>query len=375
MLAVAAISARLLAECAALDGLPSIALDLFGDADTCRIAAQWLPIGRPDTLRIDGERLLAALARLARRGDVQGWIAGSGFDGRADLLEQGAARLPLIGTAAADVRRVRDPADFFAMLRANGIAHPEVCLQVPASPAGWLLKDAGGCGGWQVRRADAAGALPTGLGRYWQRECPGLPMSATFIANGRDAVLLGFNAQTTRPLGERPFVFCGVAGPVPVSDAVQRAVSAAARLLAAEYRLRGLGSIDFMLHGDSAEVLEVNPRVPASAGLYPRVGAGGPLRAHLRACLHGELPPPQQPHPLLRGSEIVFAPAPLRLHAAAAALLASWPEARDLPREGTSFAAGEPVCSLVACGSDLAQVKSALAQRHERLLHTLGSPA
>ena len=106
-LALAAISARPLAEAAAREGFNAIALDLFGDRDTCRAASEWLPIGAPEALRIDATKLLDALSTLARRGDVRGWVAGAGFDGCADLLEQGAARLPLLGGYIANARAAR----------------------------------------------------------------------------------------------------------------------------------------------------------------------------------------------------------------------------------------------------------------------------
>ena len=44
MLALAALSARALAEAAAREGLRAVALDVFGDADTRRHAADWQPI-------------------------------------------------------------------------------------------------------------------------------------------------------------------------------------------------------------------------------------------------------------------------------------------------------------------------------------------
>ena len=263
-IAVAALSARTLAEAAAREGIGAVALDLFGDRDTRSAALQWLPIGRPDALRVDAHALLDALQTLAGRGQVQGWVAGAGFDGRSDLLGQGAACLPLLGTAAAEVRRLREPASFFGFLRANGIGHPPVRHDAGVDTAGWLVKDAGGCGGWHIwRAADAAGGAASPL-RYWQREVGGTAMSATFIANGRDAVLLGHNEQIVRAVGARPFVFCGVCGPVPVAAAVARQVSAAARALAAAFGLRGLGSLDYMLDGEHVFVLEVNARPPAS---------------------------------------------------------------------------------------------------------------
>ena len=139
-LAVAAVSARMLAEAAAHDGYGVVALDLFGDADTRRASQRWHPIGAPGSLQIDAARVLDALQQLAQQGrdTVIGWIPGSGFEGRPELLEAGAQLLPLIGTPADAVRRVRDPAEFFGVLAAHGIAHPPVRADAPADAEGWL---------------------------------------------------------------------------------------------------------------------------------------------------------------------------------------------------------------------------------------------
>lgn len=371
MLALAALSARALAEAAARDGVAAIALDPFGDLDTQRAAAEWIDVGGADPLAIDAERLLAALERLARRGDVDGWIAGSGFEGRPDLLAQGAARLPLLGSAPEEVRRVRDPRDFFAVLAALGIAHPPVRYTPPPSGEGWLRKHGGGCGGWSVRRDAHPSAEPTDPGAYWQRERAGRPMSATFVANGRDAVLLGLNEQQVQAIGTLPFVFAGVLGPVPASDALLAQVTRALRGLAAEYRLRGLASLDFLCDGDTAEVLELNPRPPASLALYPRVGAGGPLRAHLRACTQGELPDAPAADTRVRAHAVVYARRPLAIDARTAEWLVAQRQLHDQPRPGTRVAAGDPVCSLSGEGDDAAALRAAMAGRREALLMQL----
>ena len=364
-LAVAAVSVRLLAEAALQAGHRVVALDLFGDQDTQRACTQWLPIGDPASMRIDGPRLLAALAELARSGDVAGWIAGSGFEAQIDLLARGAELLPLIGTAPPDVQRVRDPKAFFACLDAHGIAHPPLQYAAPLDPVGWLAKDPGGCGGWQVRPASSrAERLPQGA--YFQRQVPGLPMSATFVANGRDARVLGFNRQLVRRFGAHPFVFCGVVGPLALDETLERELGGVVRTLAAEFGLRGLGSLDFMLDGEQFALLEVNPRPPASLALYLD---GLPMQAHLRACLHGELPDPAPDCAApLRGSEIVFARAPLRLGTEAVRELAAWPQCHDLPRAGSAFAAGDPLCSLTAQADSADDVIALLATRREALL-------
>ena len=63
----------------------------------------------------------------------------------------------------------------------------------------------------------------------------GTPMSATFIANGCDALLLGFNELLVRPFGSHPFVFCGCVGPVAVTADLARRIGHAACLLSAEF--------------------------------------------------------------------------------------------------------------------------------------------
>ncbi len=369
LLAIAALSARMLAEAARHDGFDVIALDVFGDADTRRACSQWQPIGSPAALRIDAAMLLSALSRLAQRGDVIGWIAGSGFDGQADLLARGAAVLPLIGTPADAVRRVRDPQTFFDALDRQGIAHPPVRMTAPVDATGWLVKDAWGCGGWHIRPAFCAEPAPAH--HYFQREVAGTPMSVTFLANGSDACVLGFNQLSVRRFGARPFVFCGAIGPVALPAGVAQRIGASVRGLTAAFALRGLASLDFMLDGAAFSVLEVNPRPPASLALY---GGRGVVMAHLRACLDGELPLESSVRSgaSVQGAEIVFAPRAFALDAAAVqrladlaaiAAIAAVAGCHDLPFAATHFNAADPVCSVSAQGDSAAQVQGLLAQR------------
>jgi predicted ATP-grasp superfamily ATP-dependent carboligase len=293
-------------------------------------------------------------------------VAGSGFEGDADLIEQGAAVLPAIGTPVADVRRVRDPRLFFAGLDAAGIAHPPVRFDAPEDVAGWLVKDAHATGGWHIRAARADDtALPPHV--YFQREACGTPMSATFIAAGGDACLLGINRLLVRRVQAHPHVYCGVIGPLPAADTLLRRTSAMLRALAATFGLRGLCSLDFLLDGDEILVLEVNPRPPASLALYPRVADGGVFGAHVEACRHGTLPRPA-PAGAPRGAEIVFARHAVTIDATAAQRLAERPGCHDLPHAGAAFTPGDPVCSVEAAGADAAQVEARLGAEREVIL-------
>jgi uncharacterized protein len=369
VLALAALSARALAGWAAADGMPAIALDVFGDADTRATARAWHAIGDPAPPRIDGRRLLAVLGRLAARGDAQAWVAGSGFEAEPALLAQAAGVLPLLGTAPSDQARLADPVLFFAALDAFGIAHPPVAFEPPAS-GGWLRKRARSAGGWGIdRRRDVA------PGVYWQRERAGRAMSATFVANADRAVVLGFNRLATLETGERPFVFAGACGPVPVTAGVRRDVERALAALVPAFGLRGLGSVDFIVGDDDggAELLEVNARPSASAALYPELGGRSPLHAHLRACQDGELPAVPQPH-RARALRIVFARRPLRLDATGTARVAAAPGATDLPTPGTPIAAGEPLCTLHADAPDADAAAATLQHAEQELLGFLETP-
>ena len=150
-----------------------------------------------------------------------------------------------------------------------------------------------------------------------------------------------------------------------VAEGVRRELTAIVRLLAGVFRVRGLASLDVLLEGDRIEVLELNPRPPASIVLYPRVGERGPLAAHLRACERDELPGPQRGDGIVRGSEIVFASQATTMDAARAEALAALPGTCDLPCAGTRIAAGDPLCSVLAEGADEARMDEQLAARRE----------
>jgi predicted ATP-grasp superfamily ATP-dependent carboligase len=361
---VAGLSARLMTEAAARDGYRVIALDAFGDADTRRAALRWQPIGQRGALRLDAERTLAALTAAATEPGVIGWVAGSDFENEAELLENGAAVLPLLGTAPADVRRVRDPAGFFAELGALGLPHPPTQLEAPADPRGWLCKHARSAGGWHIRAAGPAQHAEPPRRPYFQREQAGTPMSALFIGNGRDARLLGCQELIVRALGARLHVYRGAIGPVALPADRQALLEAMLQALSRRFALRGLASLDFIDDGKQLWVLEINPRPSASMGLHD----GALMRSHVEACLRGKLPelPPMR-HDALRGTEIVFARAPLELTPAHAAALAARGDCHDLPAAGSRFEAGDPVCSVTAQGAQVADVRAALAAKRQAL--------
>lgn len=366
-IAFVATSARSLVECARRSACRPIAIDAFADLDTVRMAEHCTRVGGAD-LRLDRGRLLAALAALRGRGDVAGWVAGSGFEAQLDLLAEAAGVLPLLGNTPQTVRRVRTPVAFNAVLDACAIAHPEIRLDAPADPRGWLVKDAHACGGWHVRRAP--GAMAGGdsrwpsPGRHFQRELAGAALSCLFLAARGTATVVGHSRQIVRAFGGRPFVYRGGIGPVAVSPAVAAELSRVAACLADAFGLVGLNGIDYLLDDTGQPwVLELNPRPTAAIQLFADAVAGGLMRAHLDACA-GHAPPQCLPPPAgLRGFETVFARRRGCIDEAVAAWLLAHDGCRDIPRPGTRHAWGDPLCTVFATAATEADVRAALAAR------------
>ena len=135
-----------------------------------------------------------------------------------------------------------------------------------------------------------------------------------------------------------------------------------------------------MLDGDVANVLEVNPRPPASMALYRRSRLAsdfhGLVAAHMRACLQCELPPGPRPGASengVQGTEFVFATArtcdPRRRRATQR--LAARIHCHDRPSAAVRIEAGEPVCTVSASGINVEQVRALLERRREAVHQSL----
>ena len=104
---------------------------LASDVDTRRVSQRWHSIGAAGSLQIDEERVLAALHELAREaGDsVIGWIPGSGFEGRPDLLHAG-AQLLLSGDMGIGSVRPKLTNDRTDLVRVKPVEHDAESLGI-----------------------------------------------------------------------------------------------------------------------------------------------------------------------------------------------------------------------------------------------------
>lgn len=368
--AVAGLSARMLAQAAARAGLNPVALDLFGDRDTREHASAWFDIGG-EGLSIDRARLLEALERATRLPRMLGFIATSGIEPHLDALLRHGARLPrLIGNGAEATAAVRDPRRFFALLDELGIGHPEVAFARPADPQGWIVKHADGCGGVHIEAATSS----AGDG-YFQRVAPGRSMSALFVGARREATLIGFAEQLSVEAGALPFVHAGSLGPVDVPRETAHMLEAAIRAIVWRTGLAGLNSIDFLLDGDAIRVLEINARPSSTMTLYdavwPAVWPRGLIGCHIDACLDGLLPAEPPAPPRRAGQRVVFAPRGFAVSPAFSDACLGDPACHDVPHAGTRIEAGQPVCTLVVTAPSVDAVRRDIERQHALLLQRI----
>ncbi|KAA1008111.1 ATP-grasp domain-containing protein [Paraburkholderia panacisoli] len=377
--AVAGLSARLLAQSAVRAGLRVAALDVFGDRDTREAAELWFDIG-DGALAIDRARLADVLTRVAHLPRFLGWIGGSGLE---PLIEQlcGEPGLPrFIGNDAEANAAVREPRRFFTLLDALHIAHPAVSFARPATTEGWLFKDAHGCGGTHIKPASALDANALPAQGYFQRMSNGRPLSALFIGARGRAHLIGFAEQLTCTAGDLAFVHAGSIGPIDLPPQVVARMLEALDALCARTGLVGINSCDFLLDGDAFEVLEINARPSSTMALYeaasPDAWPHGLLACHLDACRCGRPPSPEstalarQPR-WCAGQLVLFAPRPFTVSAGFSDACLRDPNCHDVPMPGTRIEAGQPVCTLLMRAASADAVRRALAAQHARVVQRI----
>ena len=371
-LALVALSARMLAESARRGGFECIALDLFGDRDTRRAARAWSCVGDPVELRLDAAATITALRALRH---CAGWIAGGGTDGVLDELESNARPLPLIGNRPEVVRVLRTPRAFFGALAALGIPHPETVLERPADTEGWLSKDLHGSGGLHIRPASARVATHDEPGRYFQRMCEGMPMSALLVANGRDARIVGFNELIVERIGTLPFVYRGAVGPVVMPARARRELTQSVHALVRHFELVGLNSVDCLLDGNTVRILEVNPRPSSTMALYDDRWPGGLIGAHVAASLRRSIAAVADPAngDEVRGFMVVHAGQAFRCRGASGERMIASGWVHDVPNDDAEIPPDAPVCTVSAAARSVSDVRAALATRANEVLGYLGA--
>jgi predicted ATP-grasp superfamily ATP-dependent carboligase len=355
-LLVVAISGRALAAAVVRAGFVPLVADFFADADIATLA--------PACRKIEGEigagfswpQLDTALTALteAAPAPVAGLVYGAGFEDRPELIAELAQRWTLLGNDAHTVARIKAPEQFFAALDALGIPHPRTVMDTQEARPDWLAKRRGGAGGGHVR-SFVTPQLDASL--YFQERVRGRSVSVLFVANGKEARVLGFSEQWTAPMRGRPFRYGGAVRDAALAPQLAEAMSDAVMRVATSFALKGLGSADFMVRGDEALLLEVNPRPGATLDIF-NTEAAPLLGLHMEAVRGGVLPSSVLALEGAAAAAIVFAPRALTVPEI------PWPDwAADRPKAGERIDKGRPICTVLARAHSPAEAKGLVEER------------
>ncbi|MGC8873735.1 MAG: ATP-grasp domain-containing protein [Chloroflexia bacterium] len=350
---VVGLSTRACVESAVRSGYDVISLDAFGDLDLEGLCPSY-------SLRRDfGIPFRAAgLFSASRQIPHEALVYSSSLENYPAVVRRFAREVRILGNPAEVLARVRHWPTLFGALSEAGFRVPETIYdpQVRTADARktWLRKPVRSGGGY--RNAFWDPGTPVGRGFLLQEYLPGLPGSASFVANGEACVLIGLTEQLIgRPeMDASGFAYCGNILPLPDArdpvkgSAVLRQVREIARYLTQTFHLVGVNGFDFIL-SDEIVLLEVNPRYSASMELVEQAYGLPVFKLHMQAVLEGRLPDFDLAAPLSEGpfygKAILYAREGFR-----APDTRDWLHRgiRDVPHPGEEMPRGGPVCTLFA---------------------------
>jgi uncharacterized protein len=346
------ISVRAMVESAVNSKYAAAALDAFGDRDVAAIAESH-SLHHDFQVRYSPNALFDASRGLEF--DAIAYTAN--LENHPEVLRRFAENCRIIGNSPQTVEAVRNWAALFPRLKEAGFSVPETIFRGKMSapdPSGrWLVKPVLSGGGHGIEFFQRE-KLP-GKNFMLQKFITGKSCSASFVANGRDCVLVGITEQLVGlgAFGAQGFRYCG--NVLPVREAVDRVIPEKVRRLAEfltqEYGLTGVNGFDFILHGDQVTLTEINPRYSASMELIERAYGLPIFQLHTKATLDGTLPDFMLESVLNRGmyygKAVLFAE-----NEATAPDTHGWINRgiKDVPASGESLRKGGPVCTILADG-------------------------
>ena len=375
-LILVAASARSLAESAAAAGFTVLAVDCFQDQDLVEflVAAGGRYLGRLTTF--------SDLPRILEHIPVSiPLLWAGGLENQRGILRQISHKRPLAGLPLTAVEILRSPLALAAALGTDGpVSCPECLFDQFPTDGRWLWKSSESSGGLGVQRLtpefqiqlNADTRRPRG---YFQQELDGLPVSAIACCDGHGTSVVGMTLQWSGwpELGAENFRFCGNLGPLTVPPRLIAAVqSAAAALFNRAGNPRGVLGLDMLLTPDRCWLLEVNPRIPASAWIYEAAAApnawnavrwlvpADSMESHKDACFEvsSRAPLPLRSQLILWSRQKLIAPDLPELSAS----LPAGARLADRPASGSPIPPHSPVCSVLCEGENVPQMIAAVDQ-------------
>ena len=192
---------------------------------------------------------------------------------------------------------------------------------------------------------------------YYQQICAGEPYGCLFLADGNHAQVLGVHQQWCAPTSTQPYRFGGAVSHAEIAEDIAIKIDFYVQEITRHFGLRGINSLDFMLHGNAIYMLEINPRLSASLQLYS-AKKGNLFAAHVQACL-GELKQWPMVEKQARAIQVIYAN-----KTAHVPLDMQWPDwVADIPQPNSEIVAGAPICTVLAQARSAKLAHKKLMQR------------
>ncbi|HAF01681.1 MAG TPA: hypothetical protein DCO68_03530 [Methylophilaceae bacterium] len=356
---IAAISSRPYVKAATEAGFEVIAIDMFADIDTQKLAKKVYQVAVFEN-QFDLEALLQVLEEVSAYQPV-GFCYGSGFERHPEHLRKIEALVHVLGNSAESVQYCKNPQSFFKFCDDLSMTYPETSHTKPAHHEGWLTKQIGGCGGCHVS--------PLGVffdeeakGVYFQRHQSGIAISCLFLVCEDQVKVIGYHEQWSNPQDTLSYQYGGAVSHIALADWVKSDLESFVKEAAKKMGLVGLNSCDAILADDKLYILEINPRLSASVDLYTPV-VGNLFAAHVAASKKETV-----------GDLVISTTAKAHhVHYAQHEMLITesfnWPHwVCDIPEVGQRIEKNRPLCTVIAQAETATQAKQ-LVQNRARLFN------
>ena len=366
---IAAISCRAYVRAAVDAGFEVIALDAFADVDTKTLAKKVIQIDVKNG-QFDAEQLLSALTELTlgllKSVDCIGFAYGAGFEAQPELLNKIERILPVIGNYSEVIAQCKQPQAFFALCDLLEMPYPPTLFYKPNNTLGWLQKKVGASGGAHIKtlfpinlEPITSQAINDGLKPevYYQQKQEGTPISCLFLADGINALILGFNEQWCSPTLLFPYRFGGAVSHTTISAISMHKLAEFITAITKKLGLKGLNSCDCIVQNDDVFMLEINPRLSATVDLY-QAKRGNLFAAHVASCL-GPLAEWPVAEKQSRAMQVIYANQIAKVPPDM-----DWPEwVCDIPQPNSVIPMGMPICSVMAEARTAKLAKQKVLQR------------
>lgn len=346
-----------MAESAVHSNYPVIALDAFGDSDLRTFCEGY-------SLRRDFQCAFSAanLFQASRGLEFDCMSYTSNLENYPSIVNNFSNNARILGNTPEVLSRVRNWPELYKTLETNGFRVPVTVYSLDEFPGNfngqWLQKPVRSGSGRLVSVWKSGQKLKRGY--LLQEFVQGLNCSASFIANGIDAVVIGMTEQLIGMPGSRSpnFMYRGNLLPVESSSHVVNDVliinqiQQIATLLTREFGLAGFNGIDFILEEGKVCVLEVNPRYGASLEVIERAYGLPIYDLHYKAITQGELPNFDIRNPGKAGDHFLVKTILYADRDGVAPDTSDWFSrgVRDIPYSGETIKKGQPICTLFAEG-------------------------